>query len=707
MTLQLSDTAERALALMRRQGFDQAQVGVALTTHSEITAAHNQASLLRSTETLKVALLGLIDGRKASTEVGDIDEASLADSIASLWDSAKAAPQDEANAVSSGQHARIVQGPPSAELASLADTLGELLAWRAANTPTMMLEEGLAGHTLRRSHTLTSGGSDLACDVGWYDLMVMGSATEGAASSSFNYAGGSSHDLRGMAPAELFGLGEMMQALTRQVHTQALSERFVGDVVLTPSATTELLGWLLDQVSDGALITDTSVYRERAGELIASPLLDLRSRFAAPGVVPLSGDAFNTPPLHLLRAGRLSLPDAQPLRQPPDRSAACAHRRRMGACGRQHAAGLADRGGAARCAGRPPVDGQPVGQWRLFRRHQEQLPDRSRRGRAGAVGGDDLGQRRADAEGRGGREPRAHRHRQHAAALAAHRRVALPWPRPAVGAGRRRSAAGAGRCPGPHRLVLDALCRTADRRLACCPADPGTADAAGRHGRRRWRAGQVTLIERKGFNWQLQRRPAGPGHWLVQLEAADDTEVFELARRADELRDELDLISRLGNIGLWRHDLGTDRVFFDERACRHLGLVYSVEGLPVQDARDLVHPDDLPALRASYDTTLQTGQPSDMSLRYRRHGGGWIHMLLRRMLQRDPQGRPVAFLGVLMDETDRVQKARREQELSHRLESAAEAARIGLWTARVDGSRPDWNRRMFDLFGLDPAAGRC
>jgi PmbA protein len=302
----LSDTAERALARMRRQGFEQAQVGVALTTHSEVTAAHNQASLLRSTETLKLSLLGLVDGRKASTELGDVTDAGLAESIAALWDSAKAAPQDEANAVSSGQQARIVQGPQTAELATLADTLGDLLAWRAANTPTMMLEEGLAGHTLRRSHTLTSGGSDLACELGWYELVVMGSATEGAASSSFNFAGGSSHDLGGLPAAERFGLGEMMRALTRQVHTQALSERFVGDVVLTPSATTELLGWLLEQVSDGALITDTSVYRERAGDLVASPLLDLQSRFSAPGVVPLSGDAFNTPPLQLLRAGRLA-----------------------------------------------------------------------------------------------------------------------------------------------------------------------------------------------------------------------------------------------------------------------------------------------------------------------------------------------------------------------------------------------------------------
>ena len=306
MTINLRDTAERALAALRRQGFDHAQVGVALTTHSEVTAAHNQPSLLRSTETFKLSLLGLVDGRKASTEVGDAGDDSLAESVAALWASAAAAPQDEANAVSAGQQARIVQGPTTAELATLADTMGELLAWRAANTPTMMLEEGLAGHTLRRSQTLTSGGSDVACEVGWYELVVMGSASEGGASSSFNYAGGTSHELAGLPAADRFGLGTMMRALTRQVHTQPLAERFVGDVVLTPAAATELLGWLIDQVSDGALITDTSVYRHRAGEQIASPLLDLRSRFSAPGVVPLSGDAFNTPPVHLLRAGTLT-----------------------------------------------------------------------------------------------------------------------------------------------------------------------------------------------------------------------------------------------------------------------------------------------------------------------------------------------------------------------------------------------------------------
>jgi hypothetical protein len=35
----------------------------------------------------------------------------------------------------------------------------------------------------------------------------MGSASEGGASSSFNYAGGTSHELAGLPAADRFGLG--------------------------------------------------------------------------------------------------------------------------------------------------------------------------------------------------------------------------------------------------------------------------------------------------------------------------------------------------------------------------------------------------------------------------------------------------------------------------------------------------------------------
>jgi PmbA protein len=66
-----------------------------------------------------------------------------------------------------------------------------------------------------------------------------------------------------------------------------------------------LLQWLQGQIGDERLIANTSLYRERAGELIASPLLTLQSRFDAPGVAAVSAEAFAAPPVTVLRAGRL------------------------------------------------------------------------------------------------------------------------------------------------------------------------------------------------------------------------------------------------------------------------------------------------------------------------------------------------------------------------------------------------------------------
>ena len=81
----LHDAAERALALMRTQGFDAAQVTASLTTLDEVNISHNEPSLLRSTEVRRLALLGLVDGRKASTELSDFDADAVRQRIAGLY----------------------------------------------------------------------------------------------------------------------------------------------------------------------------------------------------------------------------------------------------------------------------------------------------------------------------------------------------------------------------------------------------------------------------------------------------------------------------------------------------------------------------------------------------------------------------------------------------------------------------------------------
>lgn len=303
--MNLQDKAAEALALMRQAGFDDAQVTAVHAKLDELNIAHNEPSLLRSTESHKLVLLGIVDGRMASTELTRILADEVRERARALFADAKSAPQDEANAVSSAQHARIVQGPQECDRDLLAAKVGELLAFRARETPRMMVDEGDAKHSWQRWHTLTTRGSDLAASIGCYSIGVFGTAREGSKSSSFNYTGGSAHSLAERPAQEYFGIGQMLRDTERQIETQPLGGKFVGDVVLTPNAVSDVLGWLLGQLGDTQLIAGSSLFKESVGRAIASPLLTIRSRFDAPGVAAISSDAFATPPVTLVDQGKL------------------------------------------------------------------------------------------------------------------------------------------------------------------------------------------------------------------------------------------------------------------------------------------------------------------------------------------------------------------------------------------------------------------
>ena len=301
----LQQAAASALALMTGAGFDHAQVTASHVQLDELNVNHNEPSLLRSTQAWKLSLRGIVDGRTASTELADLAPDAMRAGAARLFADAGSAPRDEANAVSSGQHARIVQGPQQADLDLLAGKIGEMLAFRTRETPLMMLDEADAKHTLQRSHTLTTGGSDLACSLGSYSMGVFGTARDGLKASSFSYTGGSANDLRGAPAQDQFGIARMMRDTQQQIHTQPLPGKFVGDVVLAPEALSSLLNWLHGQLGDMQLIAGSSLYAGSVGQQIASPLLGIRSRFDAPGVAAISPDAFVTPPVELVREGTL------------------------------------------------------------------------------------------------------------------------------------------------------------------------------------------------------------------------------------------------------------------------------------------------------------------------------------------------------------------------------------------------------------------
>jgi len=147
----------------------------------------------------------------------------------------------------------------------------------------------------------------------------------------------------------------------------------------------------------------------------------------------------------------------------------------------------------------------------------------------------------------------------------------------------------------------------------------------------------------------------------------DDTAAYELAQSVSTANELLELATDLGQISVWRHDLKTDWYHLNDHAFAIAGMEPRPEGLSAEALRALVHPDDLAHVTAAAQQALLTGQPTDWQARYRR-GDEWRQVMARRVMQRDAQGQPVAFVGVALDLTDAQNAAiaREEREIAYR-----------------------------------------
>jgi PAS domain S-box-containing protein len=198
--------------------------------------------------------------------------------------------------------------------------------------------------------------------------------------------------------------------------------------------------------------------------------------------------------------------------------------------------------------------------------------------------------------------------------------------------------------------------------------------------------------------WEVKNSPAGVPERAIGI-MMDDTPVYELARSLGDASAQLKLAVELADIAIWRHDLTTDRMHYNDRAFAVLGIPVRPEGMAIAEVRSTIHPDDLPRVLASAQQALQSDRPTDMEARYRRSDGSWRNVLTRRVVQRAPDGTPLAFLGVALDVTDQVQHAREASALAHRLELTATAAGIGIWTRDTVTGVATWNAQMYALCG--------
>ncbi|MCE9612027.1 MAG: PAS domain-containing protein [Chthoniobacter sp.] len=130
-------------------------------------------------------------------------------------------------------------------------------------------------------------------------------------------------------------------------------------------------------------------------------------------------------------------------------------------------------------------------------------------------------------------------------------------------------------------------------------------------------------------------------------------------KKAEEELGESNLRQRLAlegaDLGIWDWDVPTDVVTLNDRWCSMLG--YRIDEIEPhsQGWKDLVHPDDWPAVMQAW-TDHTEGRASRYEVEYRlsHKQGGWVWVLDKgRIIARDPANQPLRVCGTHLDITKR------------------------------------------------------
>ncbi|MHA7845837.1 diguanylate cyclase [Serratia sp. D1N4] len=132
-------------------------------------------------------------------------------------------------------------------------------------------------------------------------------------------------------------------------------------------------------------------------------------------------------------------------------------------------------------------------------------------------------------------------------------------------------------------------------------------------------------------------------------------------------------------------------------------LHYPPEALCRLTFQEITHPDDLHADLTQWQELLN-GHISSyiMEKRYVRSDGESIWTLVAVSLVRDPSGQPLYFISQVEDINELKRTEAENRHLMERIQLANQAGGIGIWEWVVGCEKLTWDKRMFELYDLDP-----
>jgi len=269
--------AQDTLAKISKAGFAHAATRIVSEEFHELQAENGAINLMRTNFETDVAITGIKDQKKASLSVNKTDPETLDSTVDTLSDMARGASPDEAYGIAEHQPSETFDaGPSEPDYDRMYDRIVEVQDYAKNQYPDLHFGSVAITFGNRRSVYVNSNDVLFESRRGVYQVSTMFTSKKGKKTSSMNYFGYSAYDLD-TPIREMMNADELMRQSTEQTETQNIPGKFNGDMIITPNALGSFVGFLTGKIGDGALISGTSVYKDKLGEAVTSDKLTLRS----------------------------------------------------------------------------------------------------------------------------------------------------------------------------------------------------------------------------------------------------------------------------------------------------------------------------------------------------------------------------------------------------------------------------------------------
>lgn len=281
------------LDALKEGGADQARCVATRRVTREISAEAGEFSLYRTLFDDSVSYMAIdCDGRRGTLSQNSVDEDDIRAGAATCLASAQAASPDKDWQLAPALPIQTFDsGPHACDESKLFYRSQELLATIRDRFPTIMVESMTATHVSSESCANYSTGSRFFTRESLYGISILFSAHEGTKTSSFFGSGVQTYTLD-RPFIEMGSLEADLIMVSEQIDTQPMDRAFEGTVLMVPDCFGDLLHTVIGTfASDSVLIENTSLWKDKLGESVASPVLNVRIAPSHPDIV--AGERFS------------------------------------------------------------------------------------------------------------------------------------------------------------------------------------------------------------------------------------------------------------------------------------------------------------------------------------------------------------------------------------------------------------------------------